>query len=77
MPRKKKVFQKFIFGDGAKILLYKKCQLSFINNQAFLMQYVMANILWLKLRSGTFPSFLAELPFINITLPPPPPSPSS
>ena len=50
MPRKKKVFQKFIFGDGAKILLYKKCQLSFINNQAFLMQYVVAKILWLKLR---------------------------
>ena len=51
MPRKKKVFQKFIFGDGAKILLYRKCQLSLIKYyQALLMQYVMANILWLKFR---------------------------
>ena len=48
MPRKKKVFRKFIFGDGAKILRYRNSV--WLNNQAFLMQYNVAKNLWLKLR---------------------------
>ena len=50
MPRKKKVFRKSFSGMEKKIFFIENANSVWLNNQAFLMQYVVAKILWLKLR---------------------------